>query len=160
MGTSSIKSPKLVRRHALFAGAQQPRCEKPLVQRNMAALIRGADCGGKLFAAILARIDARPCCFSPLSRSHCRQHSNGRRSGHPASASLRNAAGRFLRHGKSGLSDRRSWGTSTLPHFFPATIGSIKCIIAQAGVATLFSRSHPAMGLPLLVSRRADGRAG
>src|SRR3954462_7998611 len=44
--------------HALLTGAKQTSRQQPFVQRDMAALIKGADCGGKLLATVLTLIDA------------------------------------------------------------------------------------------------------
>src|SRR3954451_780786 len=46
--------------HAFLAGAEQSSRQKPFMDRDVAALVQGADCGGELFAAILALVDARP----------------------------------------------------------------------------------------------------
>jgi len=56
--------PQLVSRNPLLAGAKQVRCEQPLVQRDMRALIDGTDRRGKRLLAVPAFVDARPGAFA------------------------------------------------------------------------------------------------
>jgi hypothetical protein len=58
VGAETEHPPQLVRRDAFLAGAEQMRRQQPFMERDMRALVSGADRRGKGFLAALALVDA------------------------------------------------------------------------------------------------------
>src|SRR5580704_15158248 len=58
IGTKAEHAPKLMRAHALFAGAHEMRGKKPLMHGDMRTFVNRANCCCKLLHALTAAIEA------------------------------------------------------------------------------------------------------
>src|SRR5690348_6185576 len=59
IGAKAKLTPKLVRAHSLLARAKQMSCKQPFMERDMTALVQGADRRRERLATVLALVDTR-----------------------------------------------------------------------------------------------------